>query len=189
VLGVTTATAQDVHPGTTWQNRKNQAKVLVLRTTEAGKVVMRKRDGKNWTMPVDAFVAAFLSTGELHHVCSRCGSTDLRLEDRYCKTCQAAIARFRNAAKTSQEEEPVLTTTDQKLIEQRRADAVAPPPPKSLQAAPVSTRDSDARLYRWRITGRVTLEIHVEGATVIDALGAAEAQYPDLAVTDVHLLD
>lgn len=177
-------TAQDIHPGTTWENRKNQARVMVVRTTEAGKVVCRKRDGKNWTMPVDVFISTFLSTGELHHVCSRCGVPDLRIDDKYCKQCQATLAKFRNAQKTAQEAR-VLTTTNRPLIEQKHADAQRPPAPAPQAATPAQ----DARVYRWRITGRVTLELYVEGANVIDALSQADQQYQGMEVTDVHLLD
>lgn len=187
---VSTVTTQDIHPGTTWENRKSQVRVMVVRTTEAGKVVCRKRDGKNWTLPLDVFVSTFLTTGELHHICTRCGVPDLRLEDKYCKSCQAALARFRNAQKTAQEAS-VLTTNSRPLIEQKHEDAMRPPTPLPVGKPVVVDKPATdtARAYRWRITGRVTMELYVEGANVIDALSSAEQQYQGMEVTDVHLLD
>jgi ribosomal protein L37E len=187
------AAVQDVQPGSTWQNRRTQARVSVVRTTDAGTVLLRTHEGKRWSMRLGAFRATFVGTGELHHVCARCGATNLRLEDKYCKECQAAIARFRHAKKHTQEDD-VLTTNSRPVIEQRLEDErkPSPPAPQPIRPEPHQERPATqetAHAHRWRIVGRVTLEVYVEGATVIDALSDADAQYAGIEVTDVHLLD
>ena len=173
--------AEAVSPGTTWRNGKHGDIVLVLRISSTGHVSARRRDGKTWSIPLGAFLGSYeqLSKDDVAHMCARCGSSSLRMVDKYCKDCQAAIARFKNAKHAKEEE--VLTTTSAKLIEQRKQDE-----PK--QASPVSPA-SPARTLHWRIYARVVMEFYVDGATVIDALGAAEVQYPGMEVTDVHLLD
>ena len=176
--------AEAVNPGTTWRRvggNYGSEPVLVMRVSSTGNVQARRRDGKTWSIPLEAFMVQYIPLGGAPdpHMCGRCGSSTLRSTDKYCKDCQAAIARFRNAKR---EEDPVLTTTNPKLIEQRKQDEKAAPQASSQPAPQVPPQ-------HWRIRGRVVLELYVDGATAIDALGAAEGEYPGMIVTEVHMMD
>src|SRR5262245_269654 len=110
-----------VAAGSLWRNRQTQVDALVIRLTAGGQVVVRRGDGKVWTIPLVGFVTNWEQTRG-GHACARCGSSTLKLTDKYCKDCLSLIMRVRNA-RQHQEDAPVLTTTNQKLIEQKHSDA------------------------------------------------------------------
>jgi hypothetical protein len=130
------------------------------------------------------FLSAFVPLDSTPLRCAKCGTTEMRPGDKYCRPCLSLISRVRNSKK--KKEESVLTTSSSRVIEDKIA--AHPEPPVS---APPTTNGHHTQ--RWLVRGRRVViqeqEYEVDAADLIGVAAELEALAPGLEVTAVQLLD